>query len=136
MNLKDFYDLGKELLQGENVPEVKIRTSIGRIYNYVFHYVRENCRKHPDSKFRNGKGDHQEAVKFLERIEERRLASTLLSLTEQRNNAEYDLKLSFTIQKAKDYIDDADDFINRFNNRNIIKRRAKQKKLKRGEFKC
>jgi len=131
MNLKEFYNLGKELIQGENVSEVKIRTSIGRIYNYVFHYVRENCREHPDSRFRNGKGDHQEAVEFLKRIEERRLASILTSLTDQRNNAEYDLKLSFTIQKAEDYIDDADDFIDRFNNRNITKRRAKQKKLRR-----
>lgn len=101
MNYRNFLVLGKELIEYEPISEVKIRTSISRGYNYVFHHVRENCRSHSESHFKDGRGDHKEAIKFLERIEQGRLASALTSLTDKRNHAEYDLKLSFNKTKAE-----------------------------------
>jgi len=127
MNYNKFLIFGKELIDGESVSEIKIRTSISRGYNYVFHHVRENCRNHPDSNFNNGRGDHQEAIHFLKRLEEGRLASTLNSLTDKRNNAEYELKPTFNKTNAEDYIDDVEDFIKKFNKENIKKRRVKKK---------
>jgi uncharacterized protein (UPF0332 family) len=133
MNYNAFLTLGKELIENEPVTEVKIRTSISRGYNYAFHHVRENCRSHPDSHFNNGKGDHREAIEFLKRIEQGTLASHLLSLTDKRNNAEYDLKLNYKKEKAIEYIDDAEDFVGRFDRDkiNILKRKIKQKKIRR-----
>jgi len=128
MNFRNFLGLGKELIEGENIPEVKIRTSMGRVYNYVFHYMRENHRGHPDSNFGNGKGDHSEAINFLKRLEERRLASTLHSLTHKRNRAEYDLNLSFKKQNAIDYIEDAEDFVKKMDSGNVKTRRVKAKR--------
>ena len=129
MNYNNFLTFGKELIKSEPISEVKIRTSISRGYNYAFHHVRENCRGHPDSDFKDGKGDHHEAIEFLKSIEQGRLASALNDLTDKRNKAEYDLKLSFNKKNAIEYIDDSEDFVERFNleKENIIKRRAKQK---------
>ena len=133
MNYNAFLTLGKELINNDPVTEVKVRTSISRGYNYAFHHVRENCRNHPDSSFNNGKGDHQEAIEFLKRIEQGGLASLLLSLTDKRNNAEYGLKLTFNKENAIDYIDDTEDFVGRFESEktNILKRRVKQKNIRR-----
>ena len=129
MKYNDFLIFGKELIKSKPSSEIKFRTSMSRGYNYVFHHVRENCRNHPDSEFNNGKGDHHEAVSFLKRIEQSRLASALNLLTEKRNCAEYDLKLVFKKTNAEDYIDDAEDFLNRFEKEktNIIRRREKSK---------
>ena len=134
MNLNDYFSLGKELIQGSNIPEVKIRTSIGRCYNYVFLFVRENCKGHPDSQFSSrGKGDHQAAIRFLTSIEERRLASSLIDLTDKRNIAEYDLSKKYILTHASDYINDAEDFVRRFSQeiQNIKSKRVKQKYKKR-----
>jgi len=112
INYNKFFQLANELILNKTIEEVKIRTSISRAYVYAFHYVRENYRNHPDSNFKNGTGDHDEAIQFLKRLKEGRLASTLLSLTARRNNAEYDLPLDYKRkQKAEDYIDDVKDFI-------------------------
>ena len=131
MNFHDFLKFGKELIQEKDIPEVKIRTSVSRVYNYVFHYIRENYREHPDSDFTNGKGDHQEAIGFLKRLEERRLASALEALTNKRNNVEYTLKLSFTKGYAIDYIDDAEDFVIRIDKEHLKSRRVKERMKKR-----
>ncbi len=127
MNYNEYLFFSKKLIQDENNPEVNIRTSISRAYNYVFLHVREKHRNHPDSNFRNGRGDHKEAVEFLKRLEYSRLASTLFSLTDRRNLAEYDLKVDFKKVKALEYIDDAQDFIKKIDNENIKKRRVKKK---------
>lgn len=132
MNYHNYLVFSKELIKEEKAPEVNIRTSISRAYNYAFLHVREKHRNHPDSYFRNGRGDHKEAIAFLKRLEYSRLASALFSLTDRRNLAEYDLKQVYKKQKALDYIDDTKDFIKKINGEDIKNRRVKKKLKPKG----
>ena len=115
----DFLNFAEGLLQ-EGEEEIVLRNSISRAYYYAFHYVRENCRGHPSSRFRMGPGDHQEAVAFFKRVKKGDLASWLYSIRSRRIDADYELKKNFEKENAGEFIEDVKSFVSHLNSSGLV----------------
>ena len=94
MNYDEFLNCAKQFFQGKS-GEIDLRNSASRAYYYLFHKIRETFRGHPKADFKNGKGDHEEALKFLLRINQPTLADRFHECLTRRQNADYGINDPF-----------------------------------------
>lgn len=108
VHYNEFLDCAKQFLEGNNPTEMELRNSSSRAYYYLFHKIRETFRGHSEAHFRNGTGDHEEALKFLRRIGELTLANRFHYCKAKRQKADYDINESLTETEAEDQISEVE----------------------------
>lgn len=103
----EFLNCARQFLQQAGA-EIDLRNCSSRAYYYLFHKVRETFRHHKEAHFHNGMGDHEEALKFLLRIDQRPLADRFLGCLRRRENADYDINDPFSQTKAQDQLSEVE----------------------------
>lgn len=95
MNYDEFLKCARQFFQDRSA-EIDLRNSASRAYYYLFHKIRETFRGHKRARFRNGQGDHKEAVRFLRRIGQTQLANRFFGCLKVRQSADYEINVPFS----------------------------------------
>jgi hypothetical protein len=122
MKCEEFFYLAKRLKELDNAGEVEFRTSISRVFNYAYLTIRRRYRNDRRVKFR-GYGDDKILVReLLYNARQKHLFEQYKKFYSDRNNAEYQMNVSFDKSDVNEYIDDIEDFLL------DVKRKVKLKK--------